>query len=77
MRRTTSSSSFAQEPGVLPGKLQKEGVDADQVLRVTGRVVIVGKDRTDTAAILPEDGLIARFDGEPAISAAEASILDQ
>jgi hypothetical protein len=66
----------AQEPGVLPRDLDLAGLSGGPVLRVTGRILIVGRDLSVDPEVLPEDGLIERFAGKPALYATAATIVD-
>jgi hypothetical protein len=44
---------------------------------VTGRVRLVGREAADAPEILSEAGIIARFQGEPAVYASEAIIVGE
>jgi hypothetical protein len=66
----------AQEPGVLPNDLDVGGLSAGPVVRATGRVLVVGRDRAVGPVVLPEDGLIERFAGKPALYATAVTVVD-
>jgi hypothetical protein len=66
----------AQEPGLLPHGLDVGGLSAGPVVRATGRVLIVGRDSAVDPELLPEEGLIERFAGKPALYATAAAVVD-